>query len=156
MQRKLTHTIVRIVTVLLAVISTINGGSAYAQDGVGISFENWATGFCLDSNTKRHVYTLRCNDGNFQDWIVINNRDDRTITLRNDATGFCLDSNTKRKVYTLKCNGGSFQRWIFTPRANGTLILKNLATRFCLDSNKRGNVYTHACNGGNFQRWKLR
>ncbi len=32
-------------------------------------YENIATGFCLDSNNNRQVYTLGCNGGKFQEWI---------------------------------------------------------------------------------------
>ena len=60
---------------------------------------------------NRDVYTLWCNDGSFQKWIVIN-RGFGTIILRNLATGVVLDSNAWGDVYTLGENGGSYQKWI--------------------------------------------
>jgi hypothetical protein len=33
--------------------------------------KNAATGFCLDSNTSKQVYTLDCNGGTFQRWTGI-------------------------------------------------------------------------------------
>ena len=65
----------------------------------------------MDSNTNRDVYTLWCNGGSFQKWIVIN-RDFGTIILRNVATGLVLDSNARGGVYTLGVNDGSYQKWI--------------------------------------------
>ena len=74
---------------------------------------NWKTALCLDSNTKRHVYTRKCNGGSFQRWIQT--FDDRnTFVLKNLATRFCLDSNERTNVYTHDCNGGDFQRWRIT------------------------------------------
>jgi serine/threonine-protein kinase len=68
------------------------------------------TGRCLDSNTRRQVYTLPCNGGNFQRWRVFYNANG-TRTFRNVSTKFCLDSNTRQQLYTHACNGGSFQKW---------------------------------------------
>jgi hypothetical protein len=72
--------------------------------------KNVRTGRCLDSNTRRQVYTLPCNGGNFQRWRVFYNANG-TRTFRNVSTKFCLDSNTARRLYTHACNGGSFQKW---------------------------------------------
>ena len=73
------------------------------------TYQNVATGFCLDSNAARQVYTLGCNGGSYQKWTV--GTSGSALVFRNVATGFCLDSNAARQVYTLGCNGGSYQKW---------------------------------------------
>jgi hypothetical protein len=108
---------------------------------------NVATGFCLDSNADKHVYTHDCNGGSYQKWTLSSG-----TTLKNLATGFCLDSNADKNVYTHDCNGGSYQKWTLSRGRSGT-TLKNLATGFCLDSNADKHVYTHDCNGGSYQQW---
>ena len=104
----------RLVTVLLFMVmiaSSLNPVVSYAATIAAIeTYQNLATGRCLDSNTSGSVYTLGCNGGSFQKWNVIANSDG-TRSFRNLATSRCLDSNTSGSVYTLGCNGGSFQRW---------------------------------------------
>ncbi|MGH3719626.1 MAG: RICIN domain-containing protein [Pseudonocardiaceae bacterium] len=73
------------------------------------TFRDVSTLFCLDSNTNKKVYTLDCNNGNFQNWVYAGSG--TTSTIRDVSTGFCLDSNTNGNVYTLECNGGNFQNW---------------------------------------------
>ena len=58
----------------------------------------------------RKVYTLRCNGGTFQKWIVIRSGYG-TVFLKNLATGYFLDSNARRDIYTHVYNGGSYQKW---------------------------------------------
>ena len=70
---------------------------------------NVATGFCLDSNADKNVYTHDCNGGSYQKWTLSRGRSG--TTLKNLATGFCLDSNADKHVYTHDCNGGSYQQW---------------------------------------------
>lgn len=83
-----------------------------APSGFGtVTIRHRVTGWCLDSNTARHVYTLPCNGGSFQKWLV-GDRDFGTVILRNLATSFVLDSNLSGNVYTGPENGGSFQKWI--------------------------------------------
>jgi hypothetical protein len=112
--------------------------------------KNVATGFCLDSNADRQVYTLGCNGGSYQQWALSKGR--FGTVLKDVATGFCLDSNADRQVYTLGCNGGSYQQWALSKGRFGT-VLKNVATGFCLDSNGGRQVYTLGCNGGSYQQW---
>jgi Ricin-type beta-trefoil lectin domain len=117
------------------------------------TYQNVSTGFCLDSNTARQVYTNPCGAGNnFQHWNV--SRIGNTVQLQNVSTGFCLDSNTNKNVYTNPCGAGnSFQRWTVMRDSNG-LQFRNLATGFCLDSNEARAVYTNPCgSGNNFQHW---
>ncbi|TQS44010.1 RICIN domain-containing protein [Cryptosporangium phraense] len=129
-------------------VSQLIPGTALA--GTFNTYTNLATGFCLDSNGQGRVYTLGCNGGSFQKWIL--HRVDGGYTLRNLATGFCLDSNTEGRAYTLGCNGGNYQVW--QREVHGSQrTWRNLSTGFCLDSNTDGKVYTLGCNGGSYQRW---
>lgn len=115
------------------------------------TYKNLATGFCLDSNAARQVYTLGCNGGSYQKWtvkVVGSNR-----ILKNLATGYCLDSNAARQVYTHGCNNGSYQKWTII-RTGSNITFKNLATGYCLDSNAARQVYTLGCNGGSYQKWR--
>ncbi len=38
------------------------------RDNRGATLKNLATGFCLDSNANKQVYTLGCNGGSYQRW----------------------------------------------------------------------------------------
>src|SRR4051794_38673210 len=136
-------------SIMLAALAI--GHAMPARASAAETYQNKATGFCLDSNAARYVYTLSCNGGSYQRWNV--SRDWRGVSLTNAATGLCLDSNAARNVYTLSCNGGSYQRWETIRPGDGTIKFRNVATGFCLDSNAARNVYTHSCNDGSYQRW---
>jgi hypothetical protein len=129
--------------VLLLALSVPASAAADTRAAPAV-LKNVATGFCLDSNANKQVYTHDCNGGSYQKWTLGSG-----TTLKNLATGFCLDSNANKQVYTHDCNGGSYQKWTL---GSGT-TLKNLATGFCLDSNANKQVYTHDCNGGSYQKW---
>jgi hypothetical protein len=124
------------------------GGSVAAQAAPAATHTivDHATGFCLDSATNNNAYTLRCNEGSFQNWVY----NPTTSTIRDVATGYCLDSNTDGKAYALPCNGGNFQNWQLT---FGVGTIRDVATGLCLDSNTDGALYTLPCNGGDFQNW---
>jgi transposase len=71
---------------------------------------------CLDSNAQTEVYTLGCNNGDFQDWYWSG------ISLVDYATGKCLDSNAQHRVYAITCNGGLFQKWLIRPPARSHFL----------------------------------
>ncbi|GAA0279134.1 RICIN domain-containing protein [Cryptosporangium japonicum] len=134
----------------LAGIAVAAAVPSAAVAGTYTTYRDLATGFCLDSNGEGRAYTLGCNGGSFQKWVL--RSADGGVTLRNLATGFCLDSNTAGRVYTLACNGGNYQVWTRT-RYGNQVTLRNLSTGLCLDSNTDGRIYTLGCNGGSYQRW---
>jgi hypothetical protein len=116
-----------------------------------------ATALCLDSNDTGAVYTLRCNGGNYQQWLLKPVTGYTTEYNIIDAqTARCLDSNGSGQIYTLPCNGGNYQNWNMTPASSTPDQFQDVATQFCLDSNTSGQAYTLSCNGGNYQHWQHR
>ena len=109
------------------------------------SMSDRATGRCLDSNYSFSVYTLPCNGGNYQRWILIN-----WSTIKNAQTNYCLDSDPFGDVYTSPCGSSRFQSW-----NSIYYTFKNNTTGLCLDSNSSGSVYALPCNGGHYQDWNL-
>ena len=94
--------------VLLLALSVPASAAANTRAAPAV-LKNVATGFCLDSNANKQVYTHDCNGGSYQKWTL--DRDGRGTRLKNVATGFCLDSNASKNVYTHDCNDGAYQRW---------------------------------------------
>jgi hypothetical protein len=134
---------------LVGVVLTPNAALAASY-----MYKNVSTGFCLDSNAAKAVYTNACGAGNnYQHWTVAVYSN--TVELKNVSTGFCLDSNAARAVYTNPCGKGrnSYQRWTVLKDGNG-FMFKNFATGFCLDSNADRAVYTNSCGAdNNYQHW---
>ena len=74
--------------------------------------KNEATGFVLDSNADKQVYTGNSNGGAFQHW-QLQDAGNGFWVIQDEATGFVLDSNADKQAYTGSPNGGAFQRWQF-------------------------------------------
>lgn len=45
------------------------GGTAIVASKSPETYKNLATGYCLDSNAARQVYTHICNGGSYQKWL---------------------------------------------------------------------------------------
>jgi hypothetical protein len=127
---------------------------AHAQSSSAYFLQNKATGFYLDSNVFKQVYTHSWNGGSYQKW-QLESSGTGYYFLRNVATGFVLDSNASKQVYTQPKNGGSYQQWRLVSTGTGYYYLQNKATGFYLDSNASKQVYTHSWNGGSYQQWRF-
>jgi hypothetical protein len=84
--------------------AVVPGGPTYYF----LTFKDYATGRCLDSNGSGSVYTNLCQlPGNpYQTWYAGGGG-----PLLDGGTSRCLDSNYAGHVYTLPCNGGNYQKW---------------------------------------------
>jgi hypothetical protein len=72
-----------------------------------------ATGFMLDGNTDRKIYSNPDNGRAFQEWKITPAGDD-AYHLQSVATGYVLDGNTQGEIYANSDNGGAFQKWKLT------------------------------------------
>lgn len=131
--------------------------SADAPDpdtGGAVTWVDLATTRCLDGDARGTVYTMPCNDGDYQKWTP--QQADGGSTFTSKATGLCLDGNKATNVYTMPCNGGDYQVWAIVENGPGHFNLRNKATGFVLDSNADGQVYAFEANDGDYQRWSRR
>ncbi|GAA1708015.1 hypothetical protein GCM10009765_66920 [Fodinicola feengrottensis] len=159
------HTKIGAVAVGVLTALTMTAGPAAAATGPAApkilspqsvqTFQDYATGFCLDSNASKSAYTNPCGSTNtYQHWTVVAFGSHRE--LQDVATGFCLDSNSSKSLYTNPCGHGtnSYQLWdVFT--FGGNIELQDYATGFCLDSNSSKSAYTNSCGHGtnSYQLW---
>ena len=139
-----------------------------AQADIGTRWQNWANGYCLDSNHAGDVYTKPCQEGNnFQTWDVSHFYADSWI-VKNRATGRCLTAwwpNDKIVVRTGACDNPTPQ-WEIPGDWKNTHLMTGLNFKFCLDSAGHndpqypaegapgGGGYTANCNYGTYQTWR--
>jgi serine/threonine-protein kinase len=109
-------------------------------------FQNQATKRCLDSNFNGVVYTLTCNTGLYQNWVIIKYLDGYS-TIMNKSTGLYLTVSGS-SILTRTRDGTTNQDW----RIAGTQLL-NRVTNKVLDSNDVGSVYSSTPNTFNYQKW---
>lgn len=135
-------------------------GTSQAAISSDTILRSWATGVCVDSNSRGDAYAIGCNGGTYQTWFVAGTGlrgcghygCGPFVVLRNDATDRVLDSNSAGAVYTNPSNGGSYQKWVMT--GNDTVTqFENVQTELCLQTNGDGRLFTTGC-GSNYQNWK--
>ncbi|SNQ49566.1 Hsp70 protein (fragment) [Frankia canadensis] len=120
---------------------------------------NVATQLCFDSNASGNVYTLGCNNGDYQRWEISARASG--VQLRDARTGLCAATHAnygsdgvklRGTVYATACGGQPAQVWIRSDERFGA-VFRSTATGECLDSDGSGAVYTQDYNGGNYQHW---
>src|SRR5687768_12145645 len=105
-QRRLTRLMLCVSLATAPFVSVVGVSEAQAAPALTIQLQNWATGWCLDSNLNGDVYALPCQRGNgYQTWEIYGpdsvpgaNGHQRWV-LKNVATGRCLFGNRPR-LYT--------------------------------------------------------
>ncbi len=147
------------------VMGTAN--TALADSYVNIltaSFQVYATGYCLDSNTNGlgggvgAVYTLKCNGGNYQKWTVQQDTSKGGYyRFVDNQTLRCL-TNDGGKVYAIGCiNGSDLQLWSWYQNnkyPSGWKMMIAYANDNALDANGAGvNCVSRGQNFGTYQTW---
>jgi hypothetical protein len=128
-----------------------------------LPYSDYATGYCLDSDSAGDAFTYPCSAGNEdanQDWAYY--LTGYTSTLNDLGTGRCLDGGDIASsfgpgtytVYTSLCDGAdTYQNWSFGGEGPGYTI-QNYQTGHCLDSNIHEETYTYACDWDDYyQNW---
>ncbi len=131
-------------------VSPSAGAVALANPGDAQSFQNQATGRCID-DTDNGFRTWSCNGSNAQKWNIIS-WNDGTRQLRSVNTARCMEDtdNGFRTVQT--CNSSREQSWWVKVWNDGSIRFQNQATGRCIDDSSLG-FRTWACNDTAFQSW---
>lgn len=159
----------RFLTLLIGVTSLLvtlglSPLAASASSGVVMSpmdvvntFQNAATGSCLDDNNNPGggLHAQGCNGGVWQRWNV-HIWNDGTRELKNVATGRCLDYYAPANLLrTLGCNKTTYQSWIVHGLNGGRIAFENQNARnTCLDDSFQAALRGYnPCNWGANQAW---
>jgi serine/threonine-protein kinase len=87
---------------VISAVVFIAGRVMPASAASELTFENNATGYCLDSNYDGNVYSLPCNGGNYQVWNFTSNPNGG-VYIQDAQTGWCLYSDGSGNISTWYC-----------------------------------------------------
>src|SRR5258708_39737405 len=108
-RRRLLFTIAITAMSVLGVFGVVTTqASASTVTSVTSTLVNDHTIFCLDGNSAGVVYSLKCNDGDYQKWIIRHYQPSNFYTLQSVKTKGCLYTFPVRANYmgvrTAPCN----------------------------------------------------
>jgi hypothetical protein len=162
--------VAKVVTIALlatGAVGTVGAvGTTPAHASSTVRLIDGQTGWCLDSNYSGNVYTLPCNGGNFQNWLMVPvHQSNDTFAFRDAQTGTCLYdfyiNSGLEGVRTAPCDYNAPEQQF--GESFPAMGVRNFASwwdsRDCLDSNYGtgtvGAAYETPCNGGPWQVWQL-
>jgi hypothetical protein len=131
------------------VLSLMSSTASAAEEAIE-TYQNVATGACVDDSWEYGLRGASCNYDVWQQWTVID-LGSNVRQFRSRATGQCL-SDDSYTLSTETCTNSEYQRWYVY--SSNSVVFQSLYTRECLDDSSWGLRTVPCTTNNSHQRFK--